>query len=157
MATLKINVMSIVAIILMVSGIIALSLYEAPLKGSTKGRSQSPRENTYEAFLIIPILLALVVLIVTCADIEQLKTKTFLIYALAAVMLLIGIIIFAVVLEDNRQNIAEIEKVPKVGAAAAAALKNVFNHWVASIVFAVVALIAAIAGTVAPFVCNKNN
>jgi len=155
MATLKINVMSIVAIILMVSGIIALSLYEAPLKGSMKGRSQSPRENTYEAFLIIPILLALVVLIVTCADIEKLKTKTFLFYALAAVMLLIGIIIFAVVLEETRQSIPNIEKT--LGAAAAAAAKNIFNHWVASIVFAVVALIAAIAGTVAPFVCNKNN
>jgi len=157
MATLKINVMSIVAIILMVSGIIALGLYEAPYKGVTKGRSQIPRENTYEAFIIIPILLALVVLIVTCADIERLKTKTFLIYALAAVMLLIGIIIFAVVLEERRSNIAKAEAIGAGNTTAVKDAKNVFNHWVASIVFAVVALVAAVAGTVAPFVCNKNN
>jgi len=136
MATLKINVMSILAIIVMVSGIIAVGLYEAPYGGQTGDRVAD--RNTYEAMIIIAILLALVVLVVTCADIEQVKTKTFLIYALAALLLLIGIIVFGVYMGKHNW------------------LTNTYNHWVASMVFACIALIASIAGAVAPFVCNKS-
>jgi len=139
MATLKINVMSILAIVVMVTCVVAVGLYES-LVGSAN-RSGAHEQNTYEAFLIISILLALVVLVVTCMDIEQVKTKTFLIYALAAILLLIGIGVFGNLLrklDTVTLNFAE-----------------TFSKWIASIVFAALALIASIAGAVAPFVCNK--
>ena len=54
-----------------------MSLYEAPYKG-TLGEI-SAYINTYEAMAISLILLALVVLVVTCAEIEDIKTYMFLV------------------------------------------------------------------------------
>jgi len=133
MATIKINVMSIVAIILTISAIIAAALLEAV------GYKRSDYTNTYLAFLIIAIILALVVLIVTCVDLESVTGKTFLIYLLIAIMLLVGIILFGLYLDGRNSKQVDF---------------NANEHY-ASIVFAVIALVAAIAGTVAPFVCNK--
>jgi len=140
MATLKINVMSIVAIIVAIAGIVAVALFEAAgisNKGGDKGKA-------YEALVIIAIILALVVLVVHCADIERLTSKTFLIYAVAALLLLIGIIVFAIVL-DNVNTALKTNKL----------LQKAFDYGVSSIVFAVVACAAAVAGAAAPFVCNK--
>jgi len=155
MATLKINVMSIVAIILMVAGVIAVALYEAGV-GSLK-RSNLHNENTYEAMLIIAIILALVVLIVTCMDVERVTGKTFLIYALAALLLVIGIICLGVDMGGYANRCTAEETLNK---SLADKLKIHIacpreNYFIASIVFACVALLAAVAGAVAPFVCNK--
>ena len=57
--------------------IVAVALYES--KEAVQVDKRHSREHTYEAFLIISILLALVVLIVTCLDIERLTGKTFLV------------------------------------------------------------------------------
>jgi len=137
MATLRINVMSIVAIVLSVAAIIAVACYESVNGSGTRGNY----ENTYEAFLVIAIILALIVLIVTCMDVESVTGKTFLIYGLTAVLLLIGIILFGIVLHAIENNTLIKRKIP--------------GEAIASIVFACVALLAAIAGTIAPFVCNK--
>jgi len=145
MATLKINVMSIVAIIVAIAGIVAVALFEAAgisNKGGDKGKA-------YEALVIIAIILALVVLVVHCADIERLTSKTFLIYAVAALLLLIGIIVFAIVV-DNVNSALKITK-----AVTNNPLQKQFDYGVSSIVFAVVACAAAVAGAAAPFVCNK--
>jgi len=145
MATLKINVMSIVAVVVMVSSIVAVGLYESKTGAIDKRAS---KEQTYEAFLVIAILLALVVLIVTCVDIESLTGKTFLIYAVTAVLLLIGIIVYAVHLKELQDYLDKINKVAIVKLKMA-------NEYYASAVFAGIAFVAAIAGTIAPFVCNK--
>ena len=52
-------------------------MFEAPLGGAVG--SKGAKLNTYEAFLIIPILLALAVLIGSCMDNDQLKSKTYLV------------------------------------------------------------------------------
>ena len=60
-------------------------MFEAPYGGAVG--SKGAKLNTYEAFLIIPILLALFVFIVSCKDIydllqlfiDQLKSKTYLV------------------------------------------------------------------------------
>jgi len=141
MATLKINVMSIVAIVLIVTGIVALGCYEGPIRPHAY---RSDTMNTYEAFIIIPIILAIVVLIVTCLDVESITGKTFLLYGLAALLLLIGIIIFGVVLHDMN-SVGYIRNIGYVKAP---------DAWIASIVFAALAFIAAAVGAVAPFVCK---
>ena len=56
------------------------------------------------------------------------------IYALAAVMLLIGVIIFAVVLEEYRSAIVKAEEIAGGDNIAIKALKDIFHQWVASIV-----------------------
>merc|ERR1711990_759120 len=89
--------MSIVAVILMVAGVIAVALYEV-----VAGDRRAHNYNAYEAMLIIAIILALVVLIVTCMDVERITGKTFLIYALAALLLLLGIICLGVALGASK-------------------------------------------------------
>jgi len=131
MATLKINVMSIVAIVLSIAAIIAIACYES---AAPEIKLRGDHANTYEAFLVIAVILALIVLIVTCMDVESVTGKTFLIYGLTAVLLLIGVILFGIHLDTW-------SKIPAA--------------YVASIVFAIVALLAAVGGTIAPFVCNK--
>jgi len=146
MATLKINVMSIVAIIVAIAGIVAVALFEAAgisNKGGDKGKA-------YEALVIIAIILALVVLVVHCADIERLTSKTFLIYAVAALLLLIGIIVFAIVVDNVNSSLKASKVITKNSP-----WQKVFDYCVSSIVFAVVACAAAVAGAAAPFVCNK--
>lgn len=142
MATIKINVMSIVAIILTIAGIIAVALYEvqAPKVGSYR----EPECDTYEAMVIIAIILAIVVLIVTCLDVESVTGKTFLIYGISAVLLLIGVIVFGYYLGNTRWVNSISGKTVDAPA-----------RYVASIVFACIAMVSAIAGAVAPFVCNK--
>ena len=58
-------------------GGLALGLYEAPYKGTLGDRTAYV--NTYEAMTISSILSALVVLVVTCADVEDIKNYTFLV------------------------------------------------------------------------------
>jgi len=150
MATLKINVMSIVAIVLAVLSIVAVALYES-VAGAVSSRGS--QEQTYEAFLIIAILLAIVVLVVTCLDIESLTGKTFLIYAVTAVLLLIGIIVFGIELHkfsnNNNKLINTIISITGVDK------QDILNKFIASTVFAGLAMLAAIVGAIAPFVCNK--
>lgn len=148
MATIKINVMSIVAIIVTISAIIAAALLESvDYRGIVELLKYLDYTNAYLAMLIIAIILALVVLIVTCLDVESATGKTFLIYALASLLLLAGIICFAV-------------QMNKCDGIKYSILKIIFSYKIpnehyASIVFGCVALIASIAGTIAPFVCNK--
>ena len=59
-----------------VFSIVAVAMYES---GATWLKERPPGEHTYEAFLIIAIILALVVLVVTCHDIKKLTGKTFLV------------------------------------------------------------------------------
>lgn len=148
MATLKINVMSIVAIIVAIAGIVAVALYETSGPAAI-AKGDGDKGKAYEALVIIAIILALVVLVVHCADIERLTSKTFLIYAVAALLLLIGIIVFAIVV-DNVNSALKITK-----AVTNNPLQKQFDYGVSSIVFAVVACAAAVAGAAAPFVCNK--
>jgi len=168
MATLKINVMSIVAIVLAVFSIVAVAMYES---SATWPKERPSGEHTYEAFLIIAILLALVVLIVTCLDIEKLTGKTFLIYAVTAVLLLIGLIVFGVQLhkdykeannafnEKNKvtQAILEEKFLNRFRASGDQnTMQSFLNFRTASAVFCGLALLVAIVGTIAPFVCNKS-
>jgi len=148
MATLKINVMSIVAIIVAIAGIVAVALYETSGPAAVTG--DSDKGKAYEALVIIAIILALVVLVVHCADIERLTSKTFLIYAVAALLLLIGIIVFAIVVDNVNSSLKASKVVTKNSP-----WQKVFDYCVSSIVFAVVACAAAVAGAAAPFVCNK--
>jgi len=149
MATLKINIMSIVAIILMVAGVIAVALYEVVAPATDK---RGDNYNAYEAMLIIAIILALVVLIVTCMDVERITGKTFLIYALAALLLLIGIICLGVALGAT---LGPVDLCKRATTAFRDVLCKTQNYLIASMVFAIVALLAGVAGAVAPFVCNK--
>jgi len=144
MATLKINVMSIVAIIVAIAGIVAVALLEVV------GTGKDDKAKAYEAMVIIAIILALVVLVVHCADIERLTSKTFLIYAVAALLLLIGIIVFAIVVDNVNSSLKASKVITKNSP-----WQKVFDYCVSSIVFAVVACAAAVAGAAAPFVCNK--
>merc|ERR1712133_233307 len=109
----------------MVSSIVAVGLYESKTGAIDKRAS---KEQTYEAFLVISILLALVVLIVTCVDIESLTGKTFLIYAVTAVLLLIGIIVYAVLLKDT-QDVLDIVN------------RKLATEFIASAVFAGIAFV----------------
>ena len=62
--------------------IVAVAMYEAAAWWSSvveQVHERPPGEHAYKAFLIIAILLALVVLIVTCLDIKKLTGKTFLV------------------------------------------------------------------------------
>jgi len=145
MATLKINVMSIVAIVIIVTGIISLGCYEGPFGGKS-GRPDT--YNTYEAFIIISILLAIVVLVVTCLDVASVTGKTFLIFGLVALLLLIGIIIFGIELGKRNNTTVNLGSFGSVRLSTPEA-------WIASIVFAAFAFIAAVAGAIAPFVCKK--
>jgi len=125
----RINI--IAAIILIVTGAIAVGCYEARLEVGSKRPSTW---DIYEAFIIIPIIFGIIVLLVTCLEkLEKFRVVTFLIYKLAAILLFTGIFKFA-------------GELGEIGI-----WVNVPGEWIASIVFAGLALIAAIVGTVAPW------
>jgi len=154
MATIKINVMSILAVLAIIFGAIALGLYEADRADTetngVKDRSD-PLENElnmFEAGICIGILISLLVLIITvCDKPESLTGKTFLMYALAAILLLAGLIC-AIVVEateggdTGRAAKKEGEEVP-----GASGLR------IASYVLAGAELLILIIGAIAPFIC----
>lgn len=153
MATIKINVMSILAVLAIIFGAIALGLYEADRADTetngVKDRSD-PLENElnmFEAGICIGILISLLVLIITvCDKPESLTGKTFLMYALAAILLLAGLIC-AIVVEateggDTGRAAKEGEEVP-----GASGLR------IASYVLAGAELLILIIGAIAPFIC----
>jgi len=160
MATMKFNVMSVVAIILAITAVIAIVLLETgysytnnPYLNISQPNNKSPLSNTYLAFLIIAIILSSVVFIVTCLDLEPVTSKTYLVYALTAALLLVGVILFALHLSANSTTNSFLGQ---FGNSILDSMKpeNTYLHY-ASIVSACIALIAAITGVVAPFVCNE--
>jgi len=99
MATIKINVMSILAVLAILFGAIALGLYEKDREGDDEKRETLEHSlNMYEAGVCIGILISLLVLIITvCDKPDSLTGKTFLMFALAAILLIAGIVCICVV------------------------------------------------------------
>jgi len=140
MTTIKINVMSILAVLAIIFGAIALGLYEGDRSGEdadVRDGSKVALEhslNTYEAGICIGILISLIVLVITvCDKPDSLTGKTFLMFALAAIILLAGIICAIVVEASNDE--------------AATALR------IASYCLAGAELLILIIGAIAPFIC----
>jgi len=144
MTTIKINVMSILAVLAIIFGAIALGLYEGdranedpPAKRDGSVVALEHELNTYEAGICIGILVSLIVLVITvCDKPDSLTGKTFLMFALAAIILLAGIIC-AIVVEASK---AENED-------AATPLR------IASYCLAGAELLILIIGAIAPFIC----
>merc|ERR1711887_451886 len=141
MTTIKINVMSILAVLAIIFGAIALGLYEADrASGSEDNLDRDINEsemNMYEAGICLGLLFSLIVLIVTvCDKPDSLTGKTFLMFALAAILLLAGIIC-AIVVEATK---GEEDK-------AAGDLR------IASYCLAGAELLILIIGAIAPFIC----
>jgi len=141
MTTIKINVMSILAVLAIIFGAIALGLYEGdranedpPAKRDGSVVALEHELNTYEAGICIGILVSLIVLVITvCDKPDSLTGKTFLMFALAAIILLAGIIC-AIVVEASKDE-------------AATALR------IASYCLAGAELLILIIGAIAPFIC----
>jgi len=155
MATIKINVMSILAVLAIIFGAIALGLYEADradteTNGTKKNGRADPLENElnmYEAGICIGILISLIVLIITvCDKPESLTGKTFLMYALAAILLLAGLIC-AIVVEATEGDTGRTAKDADGNIVAASGLR------IASYVLAGAELLILIIGAIAPFIC----
>jgi len=154
MATIKINVMSILAVLAIIFGAIALGLYEADRADTetngTKDRAD-PLENElnmYEAGICIGILISLIVLIITvCDKPESLTGKTFLMYALAAILLLAGLICAIVVEATEGGDTGRTAKDSDGNIVAASGLR------IASYVLAGAELLILIIGAIAPFIC----
>jgi len=145
MATIKINVMSIIAVIAIIFGAIALGLYEADrASGSDDNLDRSIDEaemNMYEAGVCIGILIALIVLIVTvCDKPDSLTGKTFLMFALGAILLLAGVICMIVV-----ESLGEGHGRKKDSEAS--------GLRIASYVLAGAELLMCVIGAIAPFIC----
>lgn len=145
MATIKINVMSILAVLAIIFGAIALGLYEADRdSGSDDNLVRSIDEgemNMYEAGICIGILISLIVLIVTvCDKPDSLTGKTFLMFALAAILLLAGVICMIVV---EAQGEAHGRK----------ANTEASGLRIASYVLAGAELLILVIGAIAPFIC----
>jgi len=144
MATIKINVMSILAVLAIIFGAIALGLYEADRATTEEDAPRSLDEgelNMYEAGICIGILISLIVLIVTvCDKPDSLTGKTFLMFALAAILLLAGVICMIVVEAQGenhgRKKDAEISGLR-----------------IASYVLAGAELLILVIGAIAPFIC----
>jgi len=144
MATIKINVMSILAVLAIIFGAIALGLYEADRAATEDDVPRSLDEgelNMYEAGICIGILISLIVLIVTvCDKPDSLTGKTFLMFALAAILLLAGVICMIVVEAQGenhgRKKDAEISGLR-----------------IASYVLAGAELLILVIGAIAPFIC----
>lgn len=143
MATIKINVMSILAVLAIIFGAIALGLYEAN-RADEGQKDRDPLENElnmYEAGICIGILISLIVLIITvCDKPDSLTGKTFLMFALAAILLLAGIICVIVVEAQGGHGRKKADSGP-------AALR------IASYVLAGAELLILIIGAIAPFIC----
>jgi len=144
MATIKINVMSILAVLAIIFGAIALGLYEADRATTEEDAPRSLDEgelNMYEAGICIGILISLIVLIVTvCDKPDSLTGKTFLMFALAAILLLAGVICMIVVEAqgENHGRKAEAE---------------IGGLRIASYVLAGAELLILVIGAIAPFIC----
>jgi len=142
MTTIKINVMSILAVLAIIFGAIALGLYEGDRAGEEEQRDGDPEAlehelNMYEAGVCIGILISLIVLVITvCDKPDSLTGKTFLMFALGAILLLAGIIC-AIVVEATK---GEEDK-------AAGDLR------IASYCLAGAELLILIIGAIAPFIC----
>jgi len=156
MATIKINVMSILAVLAIIFGAIALGLYEADradteTNGTKKNGRADPLENElnmYEAGICIGILISLIVLIITvCDKPESLTGKTFLMYALAAILLLAGLICAIVVEATEDGDTGRTAKDSDGNIIAASGLR------IASYVLAGAELLILIIGAIAPFIC----
>jgi len=140
MATIKINVMSILAVLAILFGAIALGLYEAdraPEEEQKKREKELENElNMYEAGVCLGILFSLLVLIITvCDKPDSLTGKTFLMYALAAILLIAGIAC-AIAIEAQAEE----------GQGAS-------DLRIASYCLAGAELIILIIGAIAPFIC----
>jgi len=80
MATIKINVMSIIAVLAIIFGAVALGLYEADRAGQEEAREKTLENelNMYEAGICLGILISLIVLVITvCDKPDSLTGKTF--------------------------------------------------------------------------------
>jgi len=144
MATIKINVMSILAVLAIIFGAIALGLYEADRATTEEDAPRSLDEgelNMYEAGICIGILISLIVLIVTvCDKPDSLTGKTFLMFALAAILLLAGVICMIVVEAQGENH----------GRKADAEIGGLR---IASYVLAGAELLILVIGAIAPFIC----
>jgi len=147
MTTIKINVMSILAVLAIIFGAVALGLYEADRAANydeDNAITRDPLENElnmYEAGVCIGILIALIVLIITvCDKPDSLTGKTFLMYALAAILLLAGIICIIVV-EATGDGIGRKAETDPSGLR------------IASYVLGGAELLILIIGAIAPFIC----
>jgi len=153
MATIKINVMSILAVLAIIFGAIALGLYEAD-RADTDTNGEKDRSdplenelNMYEAGICIGILISLIVLIITvCDKPESLTGKTFLMYALAAILLLAGLIC-AIVVEATEGGDTGRTKKEGDDIVGPSGLR------IASYVLAGAELLILIIGAIAPFIC----
>jgi len=147
MATIKINVMSILAVLAIIFGAIALGLYEADRGSEDKNNEDrdigEAEINMYEAGVCIGILVSLIVLIITvCDKPDSLTGKTFLMFALAAILLLAGVICMIVVeaQDEGHGRKPDLETGPS-------------GLRIASYVLAGAELIILIIGAIAPFIC----
>jgi len=144
MATIKINVMSILAVLAIIFGAIALGLYEGDRAGQDEARGKVLENelNMYEAGICIGILISLIVLVITvCDKPDSLTGKTFLMFALAAILLLAGIICVIVVEATGSGHGRPKEDDPPSGLR------------IASYVLAGAELLILIIGAIAPFIC----
>jgi len=138
MATIKINVMSILAVLAILFGAIALGLYEADRAGDEEKREKELENelNMYEAGVCLGILFSLLVLIITvCDKPDSLTGKTFLMYALAAILLIAGIACAIAIEAQAEEN------------------QGASDLRIASYCLAGAELIILIIGAIAPFIC----
>lgn len=151
MATIKINVMSILAVLAIIFGAIALGLYEAD-RGDAKRDDPLEHElNMYEAGIALGILISLLVLIITvCDKPDSLTGKTFLMYGIGAILLLAGMICMIVVEATSEGENGRL----------AANSKDEYSDnigdkplRIASYVLAGAELLVLILGAIAPFIC----
>jgi len=145
MATIKINVMSILAVLAIIFGAIALGLYEADRGSDDKNNKErgigEEEMNMYEAGICIGILISLIVLIITvCDKPDSLTGKTFLMFALAAILLLAGFICMIVV-EAQGEDHGRVKDSEPSGLR------------IASYVLAGAELLILVIGAIAPFIC----
>lgn len=132
MATLRISIMSIIAMVVMIMCILAISLFEYEAPSTSSAKTRSSLGQTYEALLAIVIILGVIVVIITCANNPNLTGKTYLIFALSSILLLAAAICFGV---DG--------------------VKKNQGADIASMVFTVLGILVSIFGVIAPFLWNR--
>lgn len=129
MATIRISVMTIIAMVVMVACILAVSLYEYD-PPSTLPRQRTSLGHAYEVMLIIAILLAVVIVGITCLNNASLSGKTYLIFAFTSFWLVIAVICYGI---DGVEKVSEI----------------------ASLVFAIIGILVSAFGIIFPFVWRR--
>jgi len=133
MGAFKINIMTIISILTLIMGIIALGCYE----GSNPMRHAY--QDFYEAAVIIGIVFALVVLIIVLLDKpEAMVGRVYLMFGLASLILLVALILICILHSRDHTVIREPNDV-----------------LIASYVFGAFEFIGCIAGTIMPFLCGK--